>query len=130
MGANLLALARDPTLLRFAAVGLLNTAFGYCVYAVMLWVGLNYAAAAAVGTVLGVLFNFKTTGSLVFRSNDNRLILRFVGVYTLVYMTNVAGLASLTIMGLSAYIAGLVMLLPAAMLAFLLNKKWVFKASK
>lgn len=130
MGAKLLALARDPTLLRFAAVGLLNTAFGYCIYAVMLWIGLNYAAAAAVGTVLGVLFNFKTTGSLVFCSNDNRLILRFVGVYVLVYITNVAGLASLTSMGLSAYIAGLIMLAPAAILAFLLNKKWVFKASK
>jgi putative flippase GtrA len=109
---------------------MLNTAFGYCVYAVMLWIGLNYAAAAAVGTVLGVLFNFKTTGSLVFRSSDNRLIFRFVGVYMFVYVTNVAGLASLSLMGLSAYIAGLVMLLPAATLAFLFNKKWVFKASK
>lgn len=130
MEVNLSALVRDPTLLRFAAVGLLNTAFGYFVYAVMLWVGLNYAAAAAVGTVLGVLFNFKTTGRLVFRSNDNRLILRFVGVYMLLYLANVAGLSLLVMMGSSAYVAGLVTLLPAALLGFLLNKKWVFRVSR
>ena len=130
MEVNLSALVRDPTLLRFAAVGLLNTAFGYFVYVVMLWVGLNYAAAAAVGTVLGVLFNFKTTGRLVFRSNDNRLILRFVGVYMLLYLANVAGLSLLVMMGSSAYVAGLVTLLPAALLGFLLNKKWVFRVSR
>ncbi len=130
MGAKLSAFVLESTLLRFAAVGLLNTAFGYSIYAVALWVGLNYAAAAAVGTVLGVIFNFKTTGRLVFHSKDNRLVLKFLGVYILVYLANVMGLSLLTIVGLSAYVAGLVTLLPAAILAFLLNKKWVFKAYK
>jgi len=117
----------DPRLLRFAAVGVLNTAFGYLIYAVMLWVGLNYAAAAAVGTVLGVLFNFKSTGRLVFGSNDNRLLFRFIGVYVLVYLANVLGLTLLTRLDLSAYMAGLLTLLPAAGLGFLLNKRYVFR---
>ena len=120
----------QPTLLRFAVVGLLNTGFGYLIYAAMLWIGLNYAAAAAVGTILGVLFNFKTTGRFVFGSNDNRLIFRFVGVYALVYVANVICLQLLTGMGFSAYIAGLITLLPAAILGYFLNKAWVFKVSK
>lgn len=124
---RLAAYMLDPRLLRFAVVGVLNTAFGYLIYAVMLWVGLNYAAAAAVGTVLGVLFNFKTTGRLVFGSNDNRLLFRFIGVYVFVYLANVLGLTLLTWLGLSAYTAGLLTLLPAAGLAFLLNKRYVFR---
>jgi len=119
----------DPQLLRFAAVGVLNTAFGYLIYAVMLWVGLNYAAAAAVATVLGVIFNFKSTGRLVFGSNNNRLLFRFVGVYAFVYAMNVLGLTFLTALGLSPYMAGLLTLLPAAVLAFVLNKTFVFRAS-
>jgi|688.fasta_scaffold981419_1 putative flippase GtrA len=119
----------DSKPIRFLLVGILNTAFGYGVYAAMLWVGLNYAAAATVSTVVGVLFNFKTTGRLVFDSKDNRLLLKFVGVYAVLYVANIGGLAVLTRAGLSAYIAGLIMLIPAAVLGFILNKTLVFKAS-
>jgi putative flippase GtrA len=119
----------DPQLLRFAAVGVLNTAFGYLIYAMILWVGLSYAVAAAVATVLGVLFNFKSTGRFVFGSRDNKLLFRFSGVYVLVYLANVLGLTLLTEFGLSAYTAGLLTLLPAAVLAFVLNKAFVFRGS-
>jgi putative flippase GtrA len=118
----------DPRLLRFAVVGVLNTAFGYFVYAVMLWLGLSYAAAAAVGTVLGVLFNFKSTGRLVFGSSDNRLLIKFVGVYMIVYIANIFGLWIFIRSGINAYTAGFLTLLPAAILSFVLNKVFVFRS--
>lgn len=117
----------DSQLLRFVAVGALNTAVGYLIYAVLVWVGFNYAVAAAAGTVLGVLFNFKSTGRLVFGSNDNRLLRRFICVYLLVYLVNVVGLTVFTRFGFSAYMAGLLMLPPAACLSFVLNKRYVFR---
>lgn len=117
----------DPLLLRFAAVGVLNTVFGYLVYAVMLWVGLNYAVAAAVSTALGVMFNFKSTGRLVFASRDDSLFARFIGAYVLVYVANLLALTLLTRVGISAYAAGLITLLPVALIAFSLNKKFVFR---
>jgi putative flippase GtrA len=118
----------ESRLFRFVAVGLVNTAFGYCVYAATLWIGLNYAAAAAISMIFGVFFNFKTTGRLVFGSKDNRLLLKFIGVYASLYVVNFIGLAVLTRCGLNAYSAGLVMLVPAAVFGFVLNKTLVFKA--
>ena len=119
----------DAQLLRFLAVGVVNTAFGYGVYALMLSIGLHYAVAAAVGTVIGVLFNFKTTGVLVFGSRDNGLIIRFIAAYVVVYGANVLGLWLLERGGADAYTSGLMTLLPAAILAFVLNKAFVFKVA-
>ena len=58
----------DNQFVRFVLVGILNTAFGYGVYCLMLWIGLSYWWATLIANVLGVLFNFKTTGVLVFKS--------------------------------------------------------------
>jgi putative flippase GtrA len=49
---------------RFLAVGVLNTAFGYALFALLVWAGVWYPAAAS--TIGGMIFNFNTTGRLVF----------------------------------------------------------------
>ncbi len=120
----------DSMFIRFAAVGVLNALVGYLIYGFMLWLGLGYALAAAFATVLGVCFNFQSTGRLVFGANDNRLVTRFIGVYVVVYLVNVGCLTLLTGVGFTAYTAGLVTLLPAALLGFFLNKKFVFRVTR
>ena len=115
-----------PLFLRFIAVGVLNSAFGYGCFALLMFVGLHYAPALLLATIAGVLFNFKTTGALVFKSHDNRLILRFVASYAVVYLVNVAGLKLLTQLGLNPYYGGAVLILPMAALAFILFKRFVF----
>ncbi len=114
-------------LFRFLAIGVLNTAFGYGVFAFLIWYGLHYSLAAAISTVLGVLFNFKTTGALVFRSHDNSKIIRFVLAYMVVYCANVVALTALVHIELGAYLAGLILVLPLALLAYFLNSRFVFK---
>ena len=111
---------------RFLLVGALNTVFGYSVYALMLFLGVHYAAAALAGQILAVLFNFKTTGALVFSSRDNRRFLRFVGVYALTYGVNVFFLKIFHLLKLDMYLAGALLLLPMAFLAFGLNRRFVF----
>lgn len=120
----------DAKLIRFAAVGLLNSGFGYLLYAGLLAVGFDYGAALTIGTVIGVVFNFKTTGSLVFGSRDNSLIFRFVGVYLMVYCCSYFGLWILDRAGLDPYTAGLITLVPSAGLAFVLNKLFVFHTAQ
>ncbi|MCB1539193.1 MAG: GtrA family protein [Rhodospirillales bacterium] len=115
---------------RFLAVGGLNTLFGYGVYAVMIASGAHYALASGVALVLGVLFNFKTTGVLVFRSGDNSRIVHFVGVYAVAYGFNVGGIAVLQQCGLNDYAAGLVVLLPQAVLTYYLCQRFVFTTGK
>ncbi|QHI97916.1 GtrA family protein [Xylophilus rhododendri] len=111
---------------RFLFVGVLNSAFGYGCFAALLFLGLHYALAQLLATVCGVLFNFMTTGRLVFGSASPRLLGRFVLVYGVVYGCNVAGLAMLLHFGIGAYAAGALMLVPMAVLSYLLSKFFVF----
>ena len=112
----------------FLFVGVLNTLVGYGLYAFFVWVGFNYIWAPFFSTVLGILFNFKTIGVIVFQSHNNRLIGKFFGVYGIVYVCNVAGLKIFALCGVeNMYISGAVLVLPLALLSFILNKKWVFK---
>ncbi|RKP50862.1 GtrA family protein [Trinickia fusca] len=113
--------------LRFLLVGLLNSLFGYGCFAAFLACGLHYTFALLVATVIGVLFNFKTTGKLVFRSHSNKLIFRFVGAYCIVYATNLSLMKAMLMIGVNTYMSGAALLLPMAALSFFLNKKFVFK---
>jgi putative flippase GtrA len=114
----------------FVLVGVLNTLFGYGCYALLVWLGLHYGLAALLGTVLGVLFNFRTTGRFVFQNYDNRLFGRFILVYVVGYGANVAGLWALQKIGLDAYKGGALLLAPSALLTFSLQKRYVFIQSK
>lgn len=111
---------------RFLIVGVLNTIFGYGLFAILLLVNVHYSIALVLSTVLGVLFNFKTTGLLVFSSNDEKKIFKFVLVYLFVYLINVGGIALLENNGLNPLFGGAAMLIPCSLLAFALQKKLVF----
>lgn len=111
---------------RFILVGGLNTLFGYGLYALLIFIGLHYSLASLLGTILGVLFNFKTTGVIVFKSRDNKLIFKFFAVYGVIYLINLLGLYIFDLLVLDAYLAGAMLLLPMAVLAYWLNKKLVF----
>ena len=107
-------------------VGGINTLFGYGLIALFIFLGFHYAMSAFLATVLGVLFNFKTTGVLVFRNKDNRLLFRFFGVYSVVYVINVLMLKVLDNVGFHMYIAGAFVIIPLAVLSFVLNNSFVF----
>lgn len=112
--------------IRFILVGILNTLFGYGVFALLVFLGVHYSLAAFAGTVLGILFNFKTTGKLVFGVSDNKLLFRFFGVYGATYCLNVLGLKLLSALGIDYYTGGALLLLPMAAAAFALNRFYVF----
>lgn len=113
-------------LFRFLLVGLMNAVFGYGCFAAFLYLGLHYSAALFLATVLGIAFNFKSTGALVFGSRNNKLIFRFIAGYGLVYCANVAGIAGLKLFGLDPYLAGIALILPMALLSFFINNRFVF----
>ncbi|MDB5053204.1 MAG: GtrA family protein [Bacilli bacterium] len=117
----------DQQFIRFLFVGGINTLFGYAMFALFLFLHLHYAIASLFSTILGVLFNFKTTGKLVFKSNDNRLLVRFFAVYGIVYVLNVFSLKCLNLLKVDLYISGIILIFPLAIVSFLLNKKFVFK---
>jgi len=111
---------------RFLVVGGINTVFGYSIYALFIYLGLHYSIAALLGTILGILFNFKTTGKIVFDSSNNSLLLKFIGVYFITYLISLAFLKGLVLLNINLYLAGALVILPNAVIAYLLNKKIVF----
>jgi putative flippase GtrA len=113
--------------IRYLLVGGINTIFGYGLFAFFIYLNLHYSLASLLSTILGVLFNFKTTGKLVFKSSDNRLIVRFFAVYGMVYVVNVGLLKGFQWLGLNFYIAGAILVLPLAVLSYVLNRRFVFK---
>ena len=112
--------------IRFIAVGVLNTAVGYGLFALFIWFGLHYTLAALIGTVLSVLFNFFSTGRIVFQNLDNSRLPYFFGVYGVSYVFGLMGLSILDALGINMYRAGLAMIPPSAFLSYVLNRKIVF----
>jgi len=111
----------------FVLVGIINTLFAYGVFAFFIFINLHYTLASLLQLILGVLFNFKTTGKVVFNNNDHKLIGRFFAVYILIYGLYLAGLKIFNIFEISNYIAGAILLPPLSLLTFLLQKEFVFK---
>jgi len=112
--------------LRYLIVGGINTLFGYGAFAGLLYLGLHYALASFIATCAGILFNFNTTGRLVFKNNNSKRLLKFLLVYALLYLINVSLLKLMVLFSINLYLGSAVTLLPMAWLAYLLNKKLVF----
>jgi putative flippase GtrA len=116
--------------LRFILVGGLNTAFGVGVYCLAIFLGIPYYIATLLSNVLGVCFNFVTTGNLVFRNNDPRLIFRFVGAYVVIYFVNTAVVKAFILLGLNSYWAGILATPVVAVCSYSLLKYFVYRKPK
>jgi putative flippase GtrA len=112
--------------LRFGLVGLVNTAFGYVVFAALLLMGAGSLVALVMAAVAGVAFNFQTSRRLVFRADGHGRGLRFVALYVLVLGLNWAALEAAARLGMSRLLAQALLAVPAAAISFLGQKLLVF----
>lgn len=112
--------------LLFLIVGGVNTLVGYGLYSGLLFLGLHYAAATVLATILSVLFNFKSTGRVVFGNSDNRLLWRFIIVYIAVCLVNILCLRLYEVFDDNMYVAGIFMIFPSAIVTFVLLNRLVF----
>ena len=113
--------------IKFIMVGIMNTLVGYSLFAFFLLLNFHYTLAVLFSTILGVLFNYKSIGKLVFNTHNNDRIYHFIGVYIFLYLLNVASLWGLSSIGLeNMYVAGAILLAPLAIISYALNKSFVF----
>ncbi len=113
---------------KFLFVGFLNTIVSYLLYAFFVTIGLIPNLALFFQYILGVLWNFKTTGIIVFKNHDNKLIFKFIGTYIITFFINSLFLNILAVqLKLNEYLSQAILVLPVAVLSFLLFKFWVFK---
>lgn len=110
---------------RYGKVGLLNTAFGYGLYAALVALGLSMYVAQIVGHVIAVAFNYVTYSRHVFAETPGSK-LRFIGSYALNYLVSLASLAAAATVIRSPYLAGAVAVVFTAALNFFVLRRFVF----
>jgi len=114
-------------LTNFIIVGVINTLFGYSLYAFFIFLGFPYPIALFLATCIGVVFNFKTVGKFVFSSKTNDHFLKFIMVYGGVYAVTVVLIKIMELYINNLYLASLVAIGASSVLTFVLNKYIVFR---
>jgi len=108
-------------------VGGLNTGFSFGVFALLTFVGLNFAIATLIQTALSVLFNFMTLGSLVFGKGNFASMIRFFFVCGIQYAVYTLGIWALLQLEFSSLLAGAIMIVPVVLVSWYLNKNFAFR---
>lgn len=112
--------------LLFLVIGGVNTCFGFSIFSLLIFLDLHYTVAVFFSTCLGVLFNFKTTGYIVFKNTNYLLFFKFVLVYTVIYFLNIGIIKLCLFAQPNVYAAGLVSTIICALVSYALNKNFVF----
>lgn len=104
--------------LRFLVTGVVNTGFGYSVYAAFVFAGAHPQIALALQFAIGVVFNHMTHGRFVFGTRGYSRFPHYVAAYVVVYLFNAALLKLLLTLGAGAYLAQAIALGPTVLLSF------------
>jgi putative flippase GtrA len=113
-------------LVRFYQAAIVNTVFGFGLYALLVAAGLDPFAAQALAFICGVAFNYLTYSRHVFRDSAPAKF-RFVLSYLGVYLLNVTLFAGFRLIIPNVYIAGAAMMLTASLLNYFVLKRIVFR---
>jgi len=118
---------RRLEIVRYLAAGVANTAFGYGLYAGLIWLGFDRYGAQALGYVLGTGFNYFTYSRHVF-TNAGPARLRFAISYAVNYIVNLAGLRLVSSFVPDPYLAGGITTLTVVVFNYLVLKRLVFRS--
>jgi putative flippase GtrA len=118
---------RSDLLIRFLAIGFVNTAFGYGLFAALYTAFRWHRAAIILATAAGIIFNFFTTGRLVFSDAGLSRVIPFVLGYGFVLAVNIALVDLGAAVGLSPFIGQAFALPMMVGLAFVINDRIVFR---
>ncbi len=127
---NLWQALRRRRFVMFLLVGGLNTLFGFVVYTAFIVLHSPTWLALIGGNIAGVLFNFFTTGHLVFLDASPRRLPRFAGAYLLIYGANLELIGLVNRYTNNAIISQACLTPMFAVLSYLLMSRWVFDTGK
>lgn len=120
---------RNQRIIKFLGVGVLNTLFGYSIYAGLVFIKMPYLVALLIATIAGIIFNYFSFGRMVFKVRGGWFVFgKFIVAYAVVYVINAVFLSVLSEGGyLNAYLAQGVCILPSVATSWLLMNFWVYK---
>jgi putative flippase GtrA len=112
--------------LRFLLAGAVNTAFGYGVFYLALFLPAPLWLQLLGANLVAVAFNFLTAGRFVFRHPGWRPALRFVLVYATLYGVNLTAIQWLVGAGWQPFWAAVVVMPGVTLLTYVLQRWFVF----
>lgn len=119
----------DNRTVRFLLVGILNSAFGFLVFSAVVWAEQGIIVALLAGNVAGLVFNFFSTGGLVFRTLALHHLPKFVTCYVSMLIINYALLEISAHLLDSQVIAQAILTLPMAGLSYAVMTLWVYRTA-
>ncbi len=116
--------------IRFLIIGILNTAFGYGVYTLFLFFGVQYQLASMGALIFGIVFSFNTQRKFVFNNTKKGLFIRFVLCWVCIYLLNIFLISLCMDYGFDAYVSGALSIIPITLSSYILQKFIVFNKEK
>lgn len=112
---------------QYYQAGIVNTAFGYGLYALFVALGLNMYVAQIVAHLIGMAFNYFTYSRHAFHDSDVSKS-RFVASYAVNYLLGLGALWAVSQAVASPYLAGLIGIAIVSLINYFILKHWVFTA--
>ncbi len=116
---------RLADIIRFYQAAALNAAFGFGLYSVFVYAGMNLFVAQIVAHCIGVAFNYVTYSQYAFRGSAPAK-LRFLGAYAINYVVGLLALLLTSSFIASPYLAMAVAIVIATVINFVALKYGVF----
>lgn len=117
----------ERNFLRFVMAGLINTLFGFSVFATVVYFGGETWQALLTGNMAGIFFNFLTIGGFAFRDMSFSSFSRFVMVYGTLFLINLKAIKYVVLLsGHNQIISQAIIAPPIAVLSYFIMKKYVF----
>ena len=110
---------------RYYQAGIVNTAFGYGLYALLVAFGLNMYVAQIVAHLLGMAFNYFTYSRHAFDDSEVSKS-RFILSYAVNYLLGLGALWAVSQAVASPYVAGFIAVAIVSLINYFILKHWVF----
>ena len=112
---------------RFLGVGGLNTLFGFAVYSLLCLSDLSTWMVLIVSNSAGMIFNFITTGGLVFNDMSLARVPRFLFFYGVAFVIQLGLIQMLSPVCGGRILAMAIIILPMATLTYFMQAYFVFR---
>jgi len=126
---NVIIRVTNTQFFKYIFAGVVNTIFGYSLYAFLIYIGLDYIVALTISTIIGVIFNFINFGKTVFYEYKSKTVfLKFLASYFVTYIANLTLLSVfIDVIFINEYISQFLCLIPLVIINWFLFKFWVFR---
>ena len=125
--AEVQRLSSARRLWRYYQAGIINTAFGYGLFALFVALGLNMYVAQIASHLLGMAFNYFTYSRHAFHDSDVSKS-RFIASYAVNYLLGLGALWGVSQAVTSPYLAGFIAVAIVSLINYFILKHWVFTA--